>query len=722
MPSVVNKIDITYVQTTAAEEGKGVRLEITWKLNKGMSCSYAGDYIASLYADGERRATAGFTDDLGRCRQILVFQEEKKKNAFYEISLGIPKEAGGIVSDPVCVLLDTYENVKGEYDGKRMFITWDRQADSIAEGVCRITTGHGASFLRKIEPYAWCLVDEAFYMREDDWFTATLYPLNQNMQGPGSQSLTFYGGTVKCTGVEHCLGSNGKICIDVQIEQDMPCEEYQMVISDGRTDLYAQNAKPEKSKLSMELDTAVIAYASLGRYQLKIYPVSARAVSKTEKEGISLAVPKVDVKRIAPEMVKAKLDMPRVEAFLEYEVLCGEQILRTTEGQCEIHCKEGETLRAAAVFYHKNGRYRGSYSEPSDGFQRGYYPLVDGSGKLCIRLLDKQAFQGKIRIAIHEKLFQTEKAVDLVKGPAALKGEGQSYILEVDAGMIMPREDYRLFIQKIRDDMTPEGFYLLTELLFRTLPQKYEDSMYFLCGYEPERRCVDVRPGTIVQADIQSYLFLPLENRNVRNGLELGNEQGFTASCSMRYRPVLNEAGYLVFNGFLEQIAGYMNVTETGQENIIEAAGIGDLSLPALRQPYFSILYPLEMQPSHLVHSMYLSDNVAMLASENYGKIQDTVDFIIEHPAVRAELDISAVIFRGRSMLSLLIEVEVNGKQRSVPVGTTMGQLVSQMGVLLNPKIEMYRRSEQGTEVPVFWSWMKGAEHLPLAPGDRLVI
>lgn len=729
MAGIVNELEIVSIQVLSMINGQELKIQLSWRLNRGMPCSYVGSYQVSLYEDGEQIACSEQKDEAGCCSQSVMFQGIEKKDAFYEISIGVPAEAGGTVSEKCPVILDTYKNVRGKYDGKRLLVTWDRQSALMGEGICSIHTNQGMSILKKVDTYASCLVEDSFYLREDEWFTVTLFSVNHISRGPNSESLIFYGGPITCTELDYKKAEDRKIGIEAVIDYDMPCQEFRVRIVSGESIFYTQEPisiiKDEYgNRLYFEIEEEKIPLEVLQKCRLKIDYVQKAAVSEVfgESGGACLARPNVSADAASAGKITMSWELPCQTVPSGYLVTDGETTWRTAQNTFDKVCGEGNRFCVAALFCGESGEYRGAFSQSVDGFRTGYYPIRDDSGKLGIHFKKLGFSEDKISLEIDERVFQNLEKTEFKNGGISIAGEAGHYVLEIETGTATKREDYRAFLNDVQLELTPGGFYLLTGILSRTLCQEYEDSTYFLCGYDPEKRCADVRPGMILQADIQSYLFQPeLYKERMTDG-QTANEQGFIPACCLRYEPIWDEAeGHLVFNRFIDGIARHMNLPETSGIGVTEAGGIGDLSVPDLRQPYFSILYPEEMSLSHMAHSMYLSDNVALLAADSYGKLHAEIDLVAEHPEEYLSLEVPAVIFRGRSVLSLLMEVNVNGQNKEVPVGTTMRQVLDRIGVRPHESVTLCRRDGEGILRPVFWNWVKGADAIPLMPGDCIV-
>ena len=198
---------------------------------------------------------------------------------------------------------------------------------------------------------------------------------------------------------------------------------------------------------------------------------------------------------------------------------------------------------------------------------------------------------------------------------------------------------------------------------------------------------------------------------------KLKNVDGFvwanTAECEITYR---ENGDFLEFNSFAAEMLKSADSSLTLENTqVMYAAGIEDLLRPALRQPYFRMMYPMDM-PQQDTAPPFPSNNVILMAADNYGKILKACEDIKEKPENINYLSIPVVVFRGRGMLTLMMEIYINERKVHVPVGSSIEQALSRCGVSSVQKVRLYRRGYDGAMLPVFGE----IEGIGLISGDRI--
>jgi hypothetical protein len=125
-----------------------------------------------------------------------------------------------------------------------------------------------------------------------------------------------------------------------------------------------------------------------------------------------------------------------------------------------------------------------------------------------------------------------------------------------------------------------------------------------------------------------------------------------------------------------------------------------------MRSSFYRIQYPAELYSSNVEPDIYPENHTLLIPSHGWQYTPELENYIL---------------FRGRSALTLLITVVVNGIERRVPVGTTFGKLLNAMGIYGARTNEMtwYRRSPFGREVPLFFTG-EIIGNMPLLHGDRI--
>ena len=218
------------------------------------------------------------------------------------------------------------------------------------------------------------------------------------------------------------------------------------------------------------------------------------------------------------------------------------------------------------------------------------------------------------------------------------------------------------------------GLYLVQEAIARMLPQTFEEQLYYNFGFSlvtaNASAYVDLRPGMVLRVVLGDYVSI--------------NEQGLPtwlngyAGASVFDFEIgsyhTNGAWRVGFDGFLNQLAShnalqvaapFKSMSSSGQSGVAAAA---DLYYPQFQQPYYRMFVPAALlSPSSTTNANQVNLNFALVAAGSYADIEASSPDPQQY---------ATAYFRGRTSLEAMIRVSVDGVERLVPVGTTLGNLV----------------------------------------------
>lgn len=289
----------------------------------------------------------------------------------------------------------------------------------------------------------------------------------------------------------------------------------------------------------------------------------------------------------------------------------------------------------------------------------------------------------------------------------------------------------------------PYGISLVQAAIASVLPQSFAEQLYFNFGYSTTSSqgagYVDLRPGMVLRVSTGDYVSinqgsLPSWINGYAGASVLDFEiGGYTAGANWRTG----------FDAFLNVLAaaGALTVSTPPQSSSAQQAGLTgavDLYYPQFVQPFYRLYIPSSVSPAWGNGSNATTANFTLVAAQNYTALQSTTN----DPSKT-----STAYFRGRTTVEVMIKVLVNNTEQLVPVGTTVGNLLEQLGLraaanspLFNT-LRMYRSvvpamnnvdtaSSWGPMLEVMLDW-KGMQSyangnglnalsLPLVPGDRI--
>lgn len=291
---------------------------------------------------------------------------------------------------------------------------------------------------------------------------------------------------------------------------------------------------------------------------------------------------------------------------------------------------------------------------------------------------------------------------------------------------------------------SPKFISTLQDIIARYMPQTFDETLYYAFGlhYTPSGGAgyIDLRPGMIMQVMIDDYLQPDASSTEtfVRGYIGTGVLEATVGGY------VDNNGWKLGFNTFINQLVshGLLDVSvpahdyESYQQS--GAANMVDLYWSDFRQPFYRLFIPSSLIPPNRSGTSQTAENFVLASASNYTRL-NTVN---QQPSATN----SVTYFRGRSIIQIMIRIRVNGQITTVPIGTTINNILETMGitqqaadrpinwivlnralgaVVLNPT-----QSQQAHRYQVRLGWNKlsiysttqSALDLPLLHGDQLEI
>jgi hypothetical protein len=289
-----------------------------------------------------------------------------------------------------------------------------------------------------------------------------------------------------------------------------------------------------------------------------------------------------------------------------------------------------------------------------------YLPQLGGSGPLTQPEIDKDpfrleethdaAFPYRLTIPADSKAWQF--------GPEPLRAEVQTAYAELliaveDAGGSAP------------------GVTLLQDVIARLLPQTFQETLYYGWGLDLVKGTVDLRPGTILRVSSADYLYTgQAPNQPLLFGY-LGGARSDIDVGSYRDGQGRWRVGYDLFAAQLVS-SGVLEVTPPKTEPGKSAAGVADgadLLFDGLRQPFHRLFVPPKLLSPTGIGSTMTTENFALAAAASFKQLRTVANYPERNPVG---------YFRGRAIVTPCAQVMVNGVIETVPVGTTVGNVLDQ--------------------------------------------
>ncbi|TDU74842.1 hypothetical protein [Streptomyces sp. KS 21] len=228
--------------------------------------------------------------------------------------------------------------------------------------------------------------------------------------------------------------------------------------------------------------------------------------------------------------------------------------------------------------------------------------------------------------------------------------------------------------------ITPYGVAALTEAVSRSMPQTFDETLYFAYGLQFDRGCFDLRPGIVLRVEYEGYQIAP--------GAQGNPLSGFVTAGVADYEVASYDSSGTWTNGldaFLAELAQQNGVDvpnpsgpATGQGQLYGSAGAFDLFAKALRLPYARLVYPRTLLPTTTPGSMWPQQNAVLLAATTLGALDAATENVRRQDPPGG--GVAAAYLRGRAVVRPMVRISVNGASRLVPVGTTLGNVLASGG------------------------------------------
>jgi hypothetical protein len=402
-------------------------------------------------------------------------------------------------------------------------------------------------------------------------------------------------------------------------------------------------------------------------------------------------------------------------------------------------------------------------------FQTGWYASTDSAKAPYLRPAVAPAMASYAIVVYLPNIFATSVSSGLPTTPPFVFGVASppfAYTLTMpgnSAVWTFDANNYRtavsgayatLLSDLVSLGVTALGWRTVQDAIARAMPQTFAETLYYGCGLVPNDGIIDLKAGMVLRLEYESYQYLGPGHSN-SDLLD-----GFVASNSAEY-----EVGSYVdpngkwltgFDQFLSLVTfsgSLVPAPAVHPSGTSGGGGVIDNYFAQFRQPFVRLVYP----PSILADSE--SDpqpafNVALLAANDYPTLNTATQNLRDAQPLGP--GVAVLYFRGRTMLTPCIRVWVDDAPLTVPVGTSVGNLLEMMGrrppilysgtasssgfpmsgiTLVRAIGNAVTSANAGTDgypvalgVPIHLDWYQGMAYsahtdwlsLPLFPGDRL--
>jgi hypothetical protein len=232
-----------------------------------------------------------------------------------------------------------------------------------------------------------------------------------------------------------------------------------------------------------------------------------------------------------------------------------------------------------------------------------------------------------------------------------------------------------LLLAAERQGATPQGIYVLQQVVARLMPQTFAETLFYAYGLLPTSQHADLRPGMILRVGFGAFNLLPGNKPPV---WAIGYSGGGAVDYEIGdYFDDTNNAwlvgfdaflGWLVSSGILSVPAPTSDTSPGPAFSESGAADAADLFFPAFRRPFYRLFFPSSLQSATLPAQSLTMQQFTIAAASTYT--------ILNNATAWPSSGVSVAYFRGRAVVKLCIRVVLNGVEEVVPIGSTVGNLL----------------------------------------------
>ena len=242
------------------------------------------------------------------------------------------------------------------------------------------------------------------------------------------------------------------------------------------------------------------------------------------------------------------------------------------------------------------------------------------------------------------------------------------------------RADYLGFLAKVEEQsLKPGALNLLRQVVANSLPLTFTETLYYRYGFDPDNGYINLQSGMRLQIDSQSFQMMGPQFQN-------SHQNGFIGSGTAYYdiENYLNNGRLNTgANPFLSRIL-YNGSRQTVTNNSGGGGGVIDWYANTLQRPFYRLLYPLQFTSSDSHGADGPAQGVALLATDSYTRLEEATAIYLQQGDFDGLQDSQTVVtfFRGRTIVTPQIPVQINGQSTYIAVGTTLRQALAGFAAL----------------------------------------
>lgn len=720
----------------ADAEGSGYKIQAEWKADWEIE-EYTGPFQAELRLDGKAEQTYEAGSHTSFAFTLTV---PKKLSGYSLVIKGKAEDGSYEESNEADLLLHTFSEVKGRFDGEVLHLSWKEDEDIsygqiLLEDESVTKTGFGRCSAH--------IQVHTELLEENKASSIRMIPILDSVSRGPEYLTSFYFQKGRITALEDAADKDGSIILKTTLShpiKDSQGLQAKLILMSGTEQLASAFAFPPSSGDIWEFQIKKegwLTCSTIKMLQMNLALCSAQ-VDGPGNEPADF-IPLTEVSRITclSNAKQAKLSWEWMGCCrpTHFEIQAGTQSFRTADTEFTFDFSENYDLEASVRPCY--GSFTGRPSEKKILFEPGIFTAGGEIGTVGAGAASPEG-DADYTLLFRQELFLARPQNDISSDGFCLhkSEEGKTeYKLTADRPKDGYEEKYRAFLKLLSDNkITAEGMFLLTDSLARLMPISFDKLLYYACDFDGDGRSVGLRPGMVLKVETEHYQppypdtkqYLPGYIASGQFDYEIGS-RGSKELWKTCFHPMLE--------GMKLKIRTY-GKEKGALEYQNGSGGILDLTADAAsHQAFYRLEYPVQMADSQEVGSSYGPANACLYGYDKYTEL--TAD--MNHSKMTGTgQKLPAFYFRGRAAVTVCIHVWINGEEHETALGTTLRQLMQRMGVhsFENTDFRMERstgaaRLMRGSEVisrnylplhPDLGDDSRGYEQLPLLNGDRIWI
>lgn len=695
--AIVHNIRI-YRAVLDCDGENGYKLTLGWNLEQSPGQPYTGDIFLLWFEDGECQITKKVKLTEGCATRGTVVGLIRKPATEVSVKLCCsenPDEAKSFVA--VNVPQHSYDQMKAVYDGHTVEVTWSPLPDTSGSGQLTLNSSDKTWPLEtKITPGAKSVVlGPSFNKPNGDavWTVSArpcLHGAGWVSLGVSSPGVDIYAGVAVIKSVDVDVDQSSltvKYTLPESIKESIETARVFFSIRGGANEYYKTTAYPPTPQGTEGIYTQQFLLPNDSRFLLQRLSQLELSISHGGPDSESTGLGSENSISLESPTIVPSIDADG-KAGLRwacsgpedgFEVVVNDLAPENSneyEKKYDLQQVMDQTVRVAAL--HGPLQARGPYSRAVPFLQPGFYADFSDPNKPGLLRYMRRA-SGISTIALHGKLFEEDSSASLEDGPFNVEKVGTGYELNIDFTKDFTLEKLndliaKLFVSKI----IPVAYYRLRNLITRLCPLEGKLVLPYYCAAERNGMRLDLRPGFLLKIETAHYVKQGNQVSSDNNGFV----RGATSEYSVTLATNAQNNTALEMDSLFEYICGVWGATGVTNNYPYPVSGLMDFFSSPLRSAYYRLRYPTAFCDNSTPEELNFSKNICLVAIRPDEKMPNELN----------NRAVPCLLLRGRTSVTVHIQVMVNNTPVYVALGTTLGSLLQRYAA--NPdSVKMYRRT-----------------------------